>query len=118
MAYETIEVKTVTPTIGAEVFGIDLSRPLGNQQFQELHDALMAHQVLFFRDQKLTLDQQKVFGGLLGDRATHPNTRGREGHRKILPVHADANSKRTAGGRGLSDVSCDPEPPMGSILNL
>ena len=62
MTYETISVTPVTPTIGAEISGIDLSRPLGNQQFQEVHDALMAHQVLFFRDQKLTLDQHKAFG--------------------------------------------------------
>jgi len=118
MAYETINVNPVTPLIGAEISNIDLSRPLGNQQFQEVHDALMAHQVLFFRDQKLTLDQHKAFGRLFGELAIHPNTRGPEGHPEILPVHADANSKRIAGERWHSDVSCDPEPPMGSILNL
>ena len=118
MAYETIAVKPATVAIGAEVAGIDLSRPLGNQQFQEVHDALMAHQVLFFRDQKLTLDQHKAFGKLFGDLAIHPNTPGPDGHPEVLPVHADANSKRIAGERWHSDVSCDPEPPMGSILNL
>src|SRR5580765_86632 len=118
MAYETIEVKSVTPTIGAEVFGIDRSRPLGNQQFQEVHDALMAHQVIFFRDQKLTFDQHKAFGRLFGELHIHPNTPGPDGHPEVLPVHADANSKRIAGERWHSDVSCDPEPPMGSILNL
>src|SRR5690348_9862660 len=118
MPYETIEVKPVTAVIGAEVFGIDLGKPLGNQQFQEVHDALMAHQVLFFRDQKLTLDQHKAFGRLFGELHIHPNTPGPEGHPEILPVHADANSKRIAGERWHSDVSCDPEPPMGSILNL
>ena len=45
MAYETIEVKPATAAIGAEISGVDLARPLGNQQFQEVHDALMAHQV-------------------------------------------------------------------------
>lgn len=45
MSYETIEVKPATAAIGAEVLGVDLRRPLGNQQFQEVHDALMAHQV-------------------------------------------------------------------------
>ena len=54
MPYETIEVKPATAAIGAEISGVDLARPLGNQQFQEVHDALMAHQVVFFRDQKLT----------------------------------------------------------------
>jgi taurine dioxygenase len=118
MAYDTIQVTPSTVAIGAEVAGIDLARPLGNQQFQEVHDALMAHQVLFFRDQKLTLDQHKAFGRLFGELAIHPNTPGPEGHPEILPVHTDANSKRIAGERWHSDVSCDPEPPMGSILNL
>jgi taurine dioxygenase len=118
MAYETISVTPATVAIGAEVSGIDLSRPLGNQQFQEVHDALMAHQVLFFRDQRLTLDQHKAFGRLFGELAIHPNTPAPEGHPEILPVHADAKSKRIAGERWHSDVSCDPEPPMGSILNL
>jgi taurine dioxygenase len=118
MPYETIEVKPVTAAIGAEVAGIDLGKPLGNQQFQEVHDALMAHQVLFFRDQKLTLDQHKAFGRLFGELHIHPNTPGPEGHPEILPIYADANSKRINGERWHSDVSCDPEPPMGSILNL
>jgi len=118
MSYQTIQVNPSTAAIGAEVSGIDLGKPLGNQQFQELHDALMAHQVLFFRDQKLSLDQHKAFGRLFGELAIHPNTAGPEGHPEILPIHADANSKRVAGERWHSDVSCDPEPPMGSILNL
>ena len=118
MPYETIEVKPATAAIGAEISGVDLAKPLGNQQFQEVHDALMAHQVIFFRDQKLTLDQHKAFGRLFGELHIHPNTPGPEGHPEILPIHADANSKRIAGERWHSDVSCDPEPPMGSILNL
>ena len=48
MDYETIRVRRLSPAIGARVEGIDLGRPLGNQQFQEIHDALMAHLVLFF----------------------------------------------------------------------
>ena len=118
MAYETIRVSPCTAAIGAEISGIDLAKPLGNQQFQELHDALMAYQVLFFRDQPLTLDQHKAFGRLFGDLAIHPNTPGPDGHPEILPIHAVASSKRIAGERWHSDVSCDPEPPMGSILNL
>ena len=56
MSYQTIEVKKLTPHIGAEIGGVDLSRPLGNQQFQEVHDALMENLVIFFRDQHLTHD--------------------------------------------------------------
>ena len=56
MGYQTIEVRKVTPVIGAEVHGVDLTKPLGNQQFQEMHDALMDNLVIFFRDQKLSID--------------------------------------------------------------
>ena len=118
MSYQTIQVRPCTAVIGAEVFGIDLTEPLGNQQFQEVHDALMAHQVIFFRDQKLTLDQHKAFGRLFGPLSIHPNTKGPDGHPEILPIHADAQSKRISGERWHTDVSCDQEPPMGSILNL
>jgi taurine dioxygenase len=50
MTYHTIEVRKLTPAIGAEISGVDLARPLGNQQFQEVHDALMESLVVFFRD--------------------------------------------------------------------
>jgi taurine dioxygenase len=118
VSYETIQVAPVTPRIGAEVSGIDLGRPLGNQQFKELHDALVEHQVLFFRDQTLDLDRQKALGQQFGELHIHPASNSPEGHPEILPIHADANSKRIAGERWHSDVSCDPEPPMGSILHL
>ena len=52
MGYESIEVIPATPLIGAEVGGVDLRRP-SNRQFEEIHSALLEHQVLFFRDQLL-----------------------------------------------------------------
>jgi taurine dioxygenase len=41
MTFETIEVRKLTPTIGAEIFGVDLSRQLTNRQFDEIHRALL-----------------------------------------------------------------------------
>jgi taurine dioxygenase len=118
MSYETIDVRQLTPRIGAEVFGIDIGRPLGNHQVDELHRALAEHQVLFFREQKLDFETHKAFGRYFGELHIHPNSPGPEGHPEILPIHADANSKRIAGENWHSDVSCDQEPPLGSILYL
>ena len=73
MAYQSIEVRKLTPTIGAEIFGVDLAKPLGNQQFQEVHDALMENLVIFFRDQKMSIDQHKDFGRRFGPLHVHPN---------------------------------------------
>jgi taurine dioxygenase len=118
MTYATIQVNPVTPHLGAEISGVDLRQTLTNAQVNDLHTALNTHQVLFFRDQPITLDQQKALGRHFGDLHIHPNTPGPEGHPEILPIHADANSKRIAGEHSHSDVSCDPEPPLGSVLYL
>ena len=118
MAYETIDVRPLTPRIGAEVFGVDLTEPLGNQTFQEIHDALMAHQAIFFRDQELTIEAHKALGRSFGELHIHPGSPGPDGHPELLIVHADKDSTRVAGERWHTDVSCDEEPPMGSILHL
>ncbi|HKM64872.1 MAG TPA: TauD/TfdA family dioxygenase [Acidisphaera sp.] len=116
--YQAITVRPVTPRIGAEVSDVDITHSLSNRQVDELHRALADHQVLFFRNQRFTLDSQKAFGRLFGELHIHPNNPGPPGHPEIMPVHADAKSKRIAGEEWHSDVSCDPEPPMGSILHL
>lgn len=119
MPYQTIKVQKVSPNIGAVIHGVDLSKPLGNQQFQEVHDALMENLVIFFRDQTISPGQQKEFGARFGKLHVHPAAPGLiEGHPEILVIKADENSKRVAGEEWHSDVSCDPEPPMGSILYL
>jgi taurine dioxygenase len=119
MDYQTIEVKKLTPTIGAEIHGVDLSKDLGNQQFQEIHDAWMDNLVIFFRDQKMTVDQHKDFGRRFGKLHIHPNAPQEiKEHPEILVIKADETSKHVAGEEWHSDVSCDVEPPMGSLLYM
>src|SRR5262245_44846294 len=119
MGYKTIEVRKSTPHIGAEVFGVDLSEPLGNQQFQEVHNALMDNLVIFFRDQTLSPERHKEFGRRFGKLHVHPAAPGLSAeHREIFAIKADDKSEHVAGEDWHSDVSCDAEPPMGSILYL
>ena len=116
--YQTIDVNPISPHIGAEISGANLAEPLGNQMFQEVHDALIENQVIFFRDQQMTLDQHKDFGRRFGALHIHPAAPSPQGHPEILVIHADENSKRVAGEGWHSDVSADKEPPLGSILHL
>lgn len=119
MSYQSIEVRTLTPTIGAEIFGVDLGGGISNLQFQEIHDALLKHLVIFFRDQTLTPEQHKDFGRRFGKLHIHPASNNvPPDHPEILIIKADEKSKRVAGEVWHSDVSCDPEPPMGSILYM
>jgi taurine dioxygenase len=118
MGYATIELRKVTPHCGAEVHGVDLSS-VGDRAAKELLDALAEHGVLFFRDQRLTPEQQKAFGRRFGELHLHPAyPMLLEGHPEIMIIHADETSTRVAGEDWHSDVSCDEEPPLGTVLYM
>lgn len=119
MEYQSIQVRPLTPTIGAEIFGVDLGGEISNRQFDDIHSALLNHIVIFFRDQTMTPEQHMDFGRRFGKLHIHPASPNLlDGHPEILIIQADANSKRVAGEVWHSDVSCEPEPPMGSILYM
>ena len=118
MGYPSIQVTPLTPTIGAEIQGVDLSRPLEQQQFEEVKEAFLKHQVIFFRDQEITVDEHKAFGRLFGELLIHPAAPGPEEHPEIFVLHTDENSKFAEGNAWHSDMSCQEEPPLGSILHL
>lgn len=116
--YDTITVDKLTPIIGGEVGGVDLSQPLGNRTLDEIHRALAENSVIFFRDQHLTEDQHLGFGRLFGELHIHPAAPSASGKPELMIIHADKDSPRANGEGWHSDVSCDPEPPMGSILYI
>jgi taurine dioxygenase len=116
--YETIEVDKLTPIIGAEINGADLSTTPSNRQMDEIHRALAENSVVFFRDQHLTQEQHLAFGRNFGELHIHPAAPHAAGHKELMIIHADKDSPRANGEGWHSDVSCDTEPPMGSILYI
>jgi taurine dioxygenase len=118
MEYRTIQVKKINPRIGAEIWGIDLSKPLLPLQLREIEDAWMQHLVIVFRGQQLTVENHMAFARHFGDLHIHPAALQAERHPEILVVQADENSTRIAGEEWHSDVSCEAEPPLGSLLYI
>lgn len=110
MPESTIEVRQLAPTIGAEILGVELGGEISNQQFDAIHDALLRHVVIFFRDQMMTPVQHKAFGRRFGKLHLHPASPNLlSGHPEILLIEANEKSKRVAGEVWHSDVSCDPK---------
>ena len=115
----TLEVRKVTPNCGAEIEGVDLSQPLDDATIREIEKALVEHTVVFFHDQRLTPEQHKALGRRFGELHIHPAYPNLlDGHPEIMVIYADETSKRVAGENWHSDVSCDPEPPLGTILHM
>ena len=109
----------MTPGCGALVRGMDLARPLDNATTELLTNALAEYGVLFFRDQELTYEQHKSLGRCFGELHLHPAwPRLVDGHPEIMELFTDENSERIAGEDWHSDVTCDREPPLGTILRM
>ncbi len=111
-----MEFKSITPHLGAEVSGIDLSEPMGSNTFNALREGWLKWGVLVFRDQKLTRDQHVALGSKFGKLHVHPMYKDQKDHPEILKVATNADSAYTAGEGWHTDVTCDEYPPMGSML--
>ena len=112
------EIESLTPRIGATIKGLDLSREMSDETFEQLHKAWMDHLVLFFPDQSLSHEQHLALGQRFGPLHIHPAAPYVGGNQALMEIHADENSHRNNGEGWHSDVSADLEPPMASILYL
>lgn len=108
---------------GAEVVGLDLSRPLSNVDFARVHDAFLQHQVLIFRDQRLTPEEQVAFSHRFGPPVAHVLEGFRlEGHPEVLVISNKKQGNKPkgaiyAGQYWHTDLSYVAEPAMASMLH-
>jgi len=117
--YKLIKVKKFAPNLGAEISGIDLSKEINADQFDEILKAFHQHQVLFFKEQKEISPQIQVkFGKMFGELHTHPAAPTMSGHPEVFEIHATKDSKIANGEFWHSDVSCDETPPLGTMLQI
>ena len=117
--YKFISARPFAPNLGAEVYGVDLSKPISEEQFLDIYKAFLDHQVLFFKDQKEIPPARHIaFGKRFGELHLHPAAPTMKGHPEIFEIHANKNSKVANGEFWHSDVSCDEEPPLGTMLQI
>jgi taurine dioxygenase len=116
--FRGFEVSLLCGAGGAEISGVDASRPLGTEVVAELRRALAAHCVIFLRDQDLTPEQQKAFARHFGPLAQTPFIKPLEGHPEMMRIvrEPDEKKKQNFGGRWHSDMTFSPEPVLGTCL--
>jgi len=116
MSYKSIEVRRLAGALGAEVFGADLSADLDNETFDDIHQAYLDHQVIFFRDQDLTPEAQMRFGRRFGSLNIHPYVKGMADHPACMEIIKEPEDRTNFGGGWHSDMSFLETPSIGSIL--
>jgi taurine dioxygenase len=114
-----IKIQKYSPNLGAIITGVDLSKEINEDQFKDIHKAFLDNQVLFFQNQNEILPEIHLkLGKLFGELHVHPAAPSMPGYPEIFEIHAHKNSKVANGEFWHSDVSCDIEPPLGTMLQL
>lgn len=109
------ELVPLTPLIGAEIEGVDLSKPVAAETLKGLRAALLDRKVLFFRDQDITTQQHLAFARLFGELEVHPFAPHKEGYPEVMAIaHDEKNRGRENAWH--SDVTWRLEPSLGSVL--
>ena len=116
MSLSKLEVRPLTGALGAEIFGVNLSKDLSTDLVQEIRDNLLKYGVIFFREQDLTPEQHLKFSRLFGPLVINPVYGNVDGYPEIMPVIKDVNDKYNIGDTWHSDMTYMSEPPLGSIL--
>jgi taurine dioxygenase len=112
----SVRVERLGPALGAEVSGVDLSRPLPDPAVDVIRAALAEHGVVFFRDQPLTPEQHVAFAERFGQVNVNRFFRQVDGHPKIAEVRKEAGQRKNIGGDWHTDHSYDQVPALGSVL--
>jgi taurine dioxygenase len=110
-----LEIRPLSPLIGAELHGVDIARPLDTATVAAIREALNTHHVVFFRDQDLTDEQQAAFGRQFGELTEgHPVIPAVPDHPQVLAI----DSREDRASWWHTDVTFLPTPPLGSILSM
>ena len=110
-----IEIRPVTAVIGADVRGVDLSKPLDGVTRAAIEQGLLDYQVLFFRGQNITPEEQVAFAlqfGTIGEQPFAPKYGDNPDYivlDQITPVGEGADNWH-------SDNTFMAEPPSRAIL--
>ncbi|MFL6534017.1 MAG: taurine dioxygenase [Pseudomonas sp.] len=110
---------TITPlsiALGAQISGIDISHPLSLEDRDFIEQALLEHQVLFFRDQPIEPPQQARFAAYFGDLHIHPIYPNVPDQPEVLVLDTAVTDVRD-NAVWHTDVTFLPTPALGAVLS-
>lgn len=112
--YTRFQARPLTPAIGAELLGADL-RDLDDTLVREVRNALLRHQVVFFRDQDISRAEHIAFARAFGELEIHPATPKDQPNPEVLRI-AHGPDSRGQENMWHSDVTWRERPSLGSVL--
>ena len=119
LTFKYIKVEPSSPNLGAEIYDVNLTRPLSAEQIKDLRRAFTKYLVIFFRDQKISFEDQirlAEYFGPLGAHVGKSTISKTTDDPRVRKFHYDNNTPRVSGDVWHTDQSCAEIPPLGSML--
>jgi taurine dioxygenase len=116
MTTTVLDIAPSGAALGATVHGLDLHQPIGEDHIRAIYTALVEHQVLVFPQQSLSAEDQISFGAAFGHLQMHAALDALADHPEVVVF--DTHQRAATAEWWHTDVTCAPEPPMGSILQM
>jgi len=110
-----IEILPINGFIGAEVRGVHLGR-LDDALFRSLREALVRYEVLVFREQAITLEDQMAFGARFGKLSIHPFSPNREDKPEVILLDYSEDHPAARTDIWHADETFRSNPPMATML--
>ena len=107
--------KPLAGALGAEIEGIDLTKPLSENDYKQIRKLLIEHEVIFFRKQDISPAQQKALANSFGPLQKHPAYQTVEGFPEITILESTAEQP-TKIEAWHSDMTFRQHPPLASLL--
>ena len=112
----SLDIIPLSSALGAQISGVDLSRDLNTEQRDAIEQALLKYQVLFFREQPITPQQQTRFAAQFGDLHVHPIYPNVPEQPEIMVLDTALTDVRD-NAIWHTDVTFLPTPAMGAVLS-
>jgi len=110
-----LQITPLTVHIGAEISGVQLDQELSETVIEWLQEALVQYQVLFFKNQPITPQQQYTLAKRFGPLHIHPIYPKVQDRPEIIILDTELNDLRD-NALWHTDVTFAPQPPLGAIL--
>ena len=113
-----LRVHRLTCSIGAELEGVSLGEAASDDGlFAEIKALLLAHKVLFLRDQNFTRADHVAFARRFGELEDHPVAGSDPEHPGLVRIYKSLDSKREPYENAWHcDATWRQAPPMGCVL--
>ncbi len=108
-------VTRIAGALGAEIHGVDLTKPLDDDLKSGIRQLLNTHEVIFFRDQAIDPLQQRDLARIFGPLQTHPAYGTVDGLPEVMILES-TREKPSKIEMWHSDMTFRPHPPSVTVL--